>query len=126
MGRMCECVAAGKRSSAVRYNHRQQLATLLTQRVICASGEFGRSFVIGSSVPKVGNVKNSGHGQPIQRPLSRGSRLTCLPGAEPSLDSDKQAALRSDLEQLWSAHNQACDGGTEIEAEYLEAAAIRA
>jgi SAM-dependent methyltransferase len=43
-----------------------------------------------------------------------------------ALDPDKQAALRSDLEQLWSAHNQASDGGTEVEAEYLEIAAIRA
>jgi SAM-dependent methyltransferase len=43
-----------------------------------------------------------------------------------ALDSDKQAALRNDLEQLWSAHNQASDGGTEIAAEYLEVAAIRA
>ncbi|HWR77662.1 MAG TPA: methyltransferase domain-containing protein [Thiobacillus sp.] len=43
-----------------------------------------------------------------------------------ALDPDKQAALRSDLEQLWSEHNQASDGRTEIEAEYLEVAAIRA
>ncbi|MDP1645896.1 MAG: hypothetical protein Q8K35_09560 [Thiobacillus sp.] len=43
-----------------------------------------------------------------------------------ALDPDKQAALRSDLEQLWSEHNQASDGGTEIEAEYLEVVAIRA
>ncbi|KVW92645.1 hypothetical protein ABW22_15840 [Thiobacillus denitrificans] len=39
-----------------------------------------------------------------------GSRLISRPGAEPSLDSDKHAALRSDLEQLWSAHNQASEG----------------
>jgi len=43
-----------------------------------------------------------------------------------ALDPDRQAALRSDLEQLWSAHNQARDGGTEVEAEYLEVEAIRA
>lgn len=43
-----------------------------------------------------------------------------------ALDSDKQAALRSDLERLWSEHNKASDGGTEIEAEYLEVVAIRA
>ena len=41
-----------------------------------------------------------------------------------ALDSDKQAALRSDLERLWSEHNKASDGGTEIEAEYLEVVAI--
>ena len=43
-----------------------------------------------------------------------------------ALDADKQEALRSDLEQLWSEHNQASRGGTEVEAEYLEVAAIRA
>ena len=43
-----------------------------------------------------------------------------------ALDADGQAALRGDLEQLWSAHNQAHDGGTEVAAEYLEVAAIRA
>ena len=43
-----------------------------------------------------------------------------------ALDPDREAALRSDLEQLWSEHNQASDGGTAIEAEYLEVAAIRA
>ena len=42
-----------------------------------------------------------------------------------ALDPDRQAALRSDLEQLWSEHNQAGDGRTEVEAEYLEVAAIR-
>jgi SAM-dependent methyltransferase len=41
-------------------------------------------------------------------------------------DKDRQAALRNDLEQLWSTHNQASDGGTEVEAEYLEVAAVRA
>jgi hypothetical protein len=43
-----------------------------------------------------------------------------------ALDSDKQAALRNDLEQLWSEHNNASDGGTSVEAEYLEVFAIRA
>ncbi len=43
-----------------------------------------------------------------------------------SLDADKQAALRSDLERLWSEHNKASDGGTSVESEYLEVAAIRA
>ena len=43
-----------------------------------------------------------------------------------ALDSDKQAALRSDLERLWSEHNNAGDGGPRIEAEYLEVVAIRA
>jgi len=43
-----------------------------------------------------------------------------------ALEADKQAALRSDLEQLWSDHNEARDGGTAIEAEYLEVVATRA
>jgi len=43
-----------------------------------------------------------------------------------ALDSDKQAALRNDLEQLWSEHNNASDGGTSVQAEYLEVFAIRA
>lgn len=42
------------------------------------------------------------------------------------LDEDKQAALRKDLEQLWSANNRATDGTTAIEAEYLEVIATRA
>ena len=41
------------------------------------------------------------------------------------LDSGGQAALRRDLEQLWSAHNHAADGTTHIESEYLEAIATR-
>ncbi|MEW6414350.1 MAG: class I SAM-dependent methyltransferase [Pseudomonadota bacterium] len=43
-----------------------------------------------------------------------------------ALDPDQQAALRSDLEQLWSEHNHAREGETAIEAEYLEVAATRA
>jgi SAM-dependent methyltransferase len=43
-----------------------------------------------------------------------------------ALDEQKQAALRNDLEQLWAAHNQATDGTTKLEAEYLEIVAVRA
>jgi SAM-dependent methyltransferase len=43
-----------------------------------------------------------------------------------ALDEEKQAALRKDLEQLWASHNQATDGSTRLEAEYLEAVASRA
>lgn len=43
-----------------------------------------------------------------------------------ALDTDKQAALRNDLEQLWTGHNKASDGTTEIAAEYLEVVATRA
>jgi SAM-dependent methyltransferase len=42
------------------------------------------------------------------------------------LEEEKQAALRKDLEQLWSANNRASDGTTELEAEYLEVKAVRA
>jgi SAM-dependent methyltransferase len=42
-----------------------------------------------------------------------------------ALDDDRQAALRSDLEQLWAEHNQATDGTTHVEAEYLEVVATR-
>src|SRR5215216_2732630 len=38
---------------------------------------------------------------------------------------EKQAALRRDLEQLWTEHNIATDGTTFIESEYLEVVAIR-
>lgn len=42
-----------------------------------------------------------------------------------ALDEAGQAALRYDLEQLWTQHNQATDGTTHIEAEYLEVVATR-
>jgi len=41
------------------------------------------------------------------------------------LDADGQTALRSDLENLWKEHNQATDGITKVESEYLEVIAIR-
>lgn len=43
-----------------------------------------------------------------------------------ALDENKQAALRSDLEQLWAGNNKATDGTTSVEAEYLEVIATRA
>lgn len=43
-----------------------------------------------------------------------------------ALDADGQAALRRDLEQVFSDNNRATDGTTSIEAEYLEVIAIRA
>lgn len=43
-----------------------------------------------------------------------------------ALDSDGQAALRAELEQLWAANNQAQDGTTDVQAEYLHVTAIRA
>lgn len=43
-----------------------------------------------------------------------------------ALDENGQAALRQDLEQLWAANNQASDGSTLVDAEYLEVVAQRA
>ena len=43
-----------------------------------------------------------------------------------SLDSAGQAALRNDLEELWTRNNSERDGSTHIEAEYLDVVAIRA
>jgi SAM-dependent methyltransferase len=42
-----------------------------------------------------------------------------------ALDAGGQAALRSDLERLWSERNQATDGSTDVEGEYLEVIATR-
>jgi SAM-dependent methyltransferase len=42
-----------------------------------------------------------------------------------ALDTNGQAALRSDLERLWSEHNYATDGTTYGEGEYLEVVATR-
>lgn len=42
-----------------------------------------------------------------------------------ALDENGQAALRRDLEQLWTANNLAIDGTTSVEAEYLEVVAVR-
>ncbi len=42
-----------------------------------------------------------------------------------ALDGEKQVALRHDLEELWAGHNQAKDGTTRVESEYLEVIATR-
>lgn len=42
-----------------------------------------------------------------------------------SLDEYAQAALRSDLEMLWTSNNQATDGTTRADAEYLEVIAVK-
>jgi SAM-dependent methyltransferase len=42
-----------------------------------------------------------------------------------ALDPEKQAALRQDLETLWTEHNSTTDGTTSLESEYLEVVAIR-
>ena len=42
-----------------------------------------------------------------------------------ALDENGQAALRRDLENLWSENNLADDGTTRVEAEYLQIKAIR-
>lgn len=43
-----------------------------------------------------------------------------------SLDEGARALLRRDLEQLWTKYNQAPDGATSYDGEYLEVSAIRA
>lgn len=43
-----------------------------------------------------------------------------------ALAADGQAALRKDLEELWSAYNSGEDGKTTVLSEYLEVSAIRA
>jgi hypothetical protein len=42
-----------------------------------------------------------------------------------ALDENGQAAMRKELEQLWSDNNKATDGTTDVDAEYLEVVAIR-
>ena len=42
-----------------------------------------------------------------------------------ALDQNAQAAVRKDLEQLWSDNNSATDGTTHVEGEYLEVLATR-
>ncbi|MEO5800684.1 MAG: class I SAM-dependent methyltransferase [Gemmatimonadales bacterium] len=42
-----------------------------------------------------------------------------------SLDSIDQQDLRYDLEELWTRHNRASDGTTEVQAEYLEVVAVQ-
>jgi len=42
-----------------------------------------------------------------------------------ALDTEGQASLRGELEQLWSAHNRAGAGATHVDAEYLEVIATR-
>jgi ubiquinone/menaquinone biosynthesis C-methylase UbiE len=42
-----------------------------------------------------------------------------------SLDENGQAVLRRDLEELWTSNNQATDGTTRCESEYLEVVAVR-
>jgi SAM-dependent methyltransferase len=42
------------------------------------------------------------------------------------LDENGQLALREDLERLWTENNQATDGTTVVDAEYLEVKAVRA
>ena len=43
-----------------------------------------------------------------------------------ALDEQGQAALRADLEKLWSDNNRATDGTTEVLSEYLEVVATKA
>jgi SAM-dependent methyltransferase len=42
-----------------------------------------------------------------------------------ALDENGQSALRKDLEKLWTDHNRATDGTTDVESDYLEVIATR-
>jgi hypothetical protein len=42
-----------------------------------------------------------------------------------SLDTEGRNALRSELVELWSDNNHALNGGTRVDAEYLEVVATR-
>lgn len=42
-----------------------------------------------------------------------------------ALDENGQAAMRKELEQLWSDNNKATDGTTDVDAEYLEVVGTR-
>jgi SAM-dependent methyltransferase len=42
-----------------------------------------------------------------------------------SLDEAAQETLRQELVSLWASHNQAVDGGTKVDADYLEVIGIR-
>ena len=42
-----------------------------------------------------------------------------------ALDEEGRAALRRDLERLWSEHNTGAEGTTSMESEYLEARPLR-
>lgn len=42
-----------------------------------------------------------------------------------SAEPDKQAALRADLEKLWTGHNRAGSGATQVQSEYLEVIATK-
>lgn len=43
-----------------------------------------------------------------------------------ALDADAGAAMRKELEDLWTEHNRAADGTTDVESEYLEVIATKA
>lgn len=43
-----------------------------------------------------------------------------------ALDGDGQNALRQEFEHMWSSNNRDSDGGTHVDAEYLDVLAIRA
>lgn len=46
--------------------------------------------------------------------------------AKAALDAAGQSALRNDLVDLWTSNNQAADGSTDVQAEFLEVHAVRA
>ncbi len=88
----------------VRERLRDGIADLrLTRRLI--------SFNLAMNPPEVVEFFRAWYG-PTQRAFA-------------ALDENGQAALRRDLERLWSEHNRATDGSTHVESEYLEVVAVR-
>ncbi|MGH8162091.1 MAG: class I SAM-dependent methyltransferase [Gammaproteobacteria bacterium] len=72
------------------------------------------------------------HMYPLHFPFSPAEVVECFftyygptNRAYAALDAGGQAALRDDLEQLWTENNRARDGSTDVPAEYLEVEAIR-
>ncbi len=81
---------------------------------------------------RVKNLQLTRHTYPMRYPFSQPEvveffRIYFGPvgRAFDMLDDNGQIPLRRDLEQLWSAHNQASDDITYIESEYLEVIATR-
>jgi SAM-dependent methyltransferase len=91
--------------ATVRERLREEIADLKLTRTICP---------FKYDVPPAGVVESFRmYYGPTQRAFA-------------ALDNDAQAALRTDLEELWTEHNQRTDSTTFVEGEYLEVVATKA
>jgi len=68
-----------------------------------------------------------GGGETRQAPVETAapSGLPPCATAFAALNAAGQESLRNELVNLWSTHNQAADGTTKVDAEYLEVIATR-